>query len=78
MSSMLIECGNCGSKYPKEWFHSCPVELADIRRELEELRQQRDRLAGALREIAEGSPWGRRNAIWLAEQALASEKGCQP
>jgi hypothetical protein len=37
--------------------------------------EQLDRLAEALREIAEGSPWGRRNAIWIAEQALAAVKG---
>jgi hypothetical protein len=39
------------------------------------LERERDRLAEALREIAEGSPWGRRNAIWIAEQALAAVKG---
>jgi hypothetical protein len=44
-------------------------------REAYELREQRDRLAEALREIADGSPWGRRNAIWIAEQALAAVKG---
>jgi hypothetical protein len=37
--------------------------------------EQRDKLAEALREIAEGSPWGRRNAIWIAEQALAAVEG---
>jgi hypothetical protein len=43
--------------------------------ERKEAREQRDRLAKALREIAEGSQWGRRNAIWIAEQALAAVKG---
>jgi hypothetical protein len=43
--------------------------------QLNDVRAERDRLAEALREIAEGSPWGRRNAIWIAEQALAAVKG---
>jgi DNA repair exonuclease SbcCD ATPase subunit len=43
--------------------------------QLNNVRAERDRLVEALREIAEGSPWGRRNAIWIAEQALAAVKG---
>jgi septal ring factor EnvC (AmiA/AmiB activator) len=42
---------------------------------LSKMREQRDRLAEALREIAEGSPWGRRNAIRIAEQALTAVEG---
>ncbi len=43
-----------------------------------ELREQRDRLAEALREIAEGSPClecGGGYAMWLAAEALANVKG---
>jgi hypothetical protein len=43
--------------------------------QLKSVTEQRDRLAEALREIAEGSPWGRRNLIWIAEHALAAVKG---
>ena len=46
--------------------------------EVYELREQRDRLAEALREIAEGSPClecGGGYAMWLAAEALASVKG---
>ena len=42
------------------------------------MQEQRDRLAEALREIAEGSPClecGGGNAVWLAAEALASVKG---
>jgi hypothetical protein len=49
--------------------------LRNTERGLAEAQEQRDMLADALREIAEGSPWGRRNAIWLAEQALAAVEG---
>jgi hypothetical protein len=44
------------------------------RLEANAMMMQRDRLAEALREIAEGSPWGRRNAIWIAEQALTTNE----
>ena len=54
------------------------VEKDKLTRELAAVTEQRDRLAEALREIAEGSPWGRRNAIWLAEQALAAVEGGRP
>jgi hypothetical protein len=53
----------------------CYKEGCKLERELATVTEQRDRLAEALREIAEGSPWGRRNAIWIAEQALAAVKG---
>ena len=53
----------------------CYREGCKLERELASVTEQRDRLAEALREIAEGSPWGRRNAIWIAEQALADVKG---
>ena len=45
---------------------------------LSKLSEQRDRLAEALREIAEGSPClecGGGFAMWLAEKALAAVKG---
>jgi hypothetical protein len=56
-----------------------PIEFArKLERELAAVTEQRDRLAEALREIAEGSPClecGGGNAVWLAEQALAPVKG---
>jgi hypothetical protein len=45
---------------------------------LESVTKQRDRLAEALREIAEGSPClecGGGYAMWLAAEALANVKG---
>jgi hypothetical protein len=51
------------------------LKLEDQRNEA---REQRDRLAEALREIAQGSSClecGGGNAVWLAEQALAAVKG---
>jgi hypothetical protein len=53
----------------------CYREGCKLERELAAVTEQRDRLVEALREIAEGSPWGRRNAIWIAEQALDAVKG---
>jgi hypothetical protein len=47
----------------------------------EKAAEQRDKLEEALRDIAEGSSCsecGGGNAVWLAEQALATMKGGQP
>ena len=59
-------------QHEREFFQSAFIEQGDV---LSKVVEQRDRLVEALREIAEGSPWGRRNAIWIAEQALADVKG---
>jgi FtsZ-binding cell division protein ZapB len=53
----------------------------DTIKQRDEASEQRDKLAEALREIAEGSPClecGGGYAMWLAEKALAAVKGGQP
>ncbi|RPI70075.1 MAG: hypothetical protein EHM38_06705 [Geobacteraceae bacterium] len=81
MNWQLDQCYREGCKLERELAEA--LSDLEFRRDLFKLQEQqlndvraeRDRLAEALREIAEGSPWGRRNAIWIAEQALAAVKG---
>ena len=81
MNWQLDQCYREGCKLERERDEA--LSDLEFRRDLFKLQEQqlnnvraeRDRLAEALREIAEGSPWGRRNAIWIAEQALAAVKG---
>jgi len=67
-----------GYKVHEDAYCELEEEAERYRLEANAMMLQRDRLAEALREIAEGSPWGRRNAIWIAEQALAEVKGGKP
>lgn len=56
----------------------CQRPMCVMRRERDEARQQRDRLAEALRSIANGSHcmqcYGG-DGVWIAQQALAAVKG---
>jgi hypothetical protein len=56
---------------------SMPVQIHNLRRELAEVKQQRDRLAEALREL-----WNNHTlhgaAYELIEQTLSAVKGCTP
>jgi hypothetical protein len=76
MSGNYVPGQGCQCHAHSEAECGCDVDWTP--REVYELREQRDRLAEALREIAEGSPClecGGGYAMWLAEKALSAVKG---